>query len=110
MQKHNFVTRTITNGEVKIYGRIFVPSNKWLEYDGQLDGLRMAFGLYWKGKEWDDSFVCLWGTEKDFGTKIETGEQYKEWINSAKNSPDIVDGELPWTWWYRKEEEPCLPK
>ena len=103
MQKRNFVIRTVIDGEVKIYGKIFVPSKEWLEYDSRLDKLRFAFGLYWKGKTWDDSFVCLWGAEKDFNTTVETGEEYRKWIATAGDGPDVVDNYCPWMWWYRKE-------
>jgi len=75
-----FVTRTINDGKVKIYGREFYPSEQWMKYDGRLDGLRYIFGLYQIGEKLED-FVFLWGPEdKDFG-------------------PEVVDSKLDWAWW-----------
>ena len=105
MQKRNFVIRTIRNGEVKIFHKIFVPSDQWLEYDGRLDGLRVVFGLYWNGNEWEDGFVCLWDTEKDFNIVLETDEEFQEWLVDEEGSTvGLVDGYYPWLWWNRKEK------
>ena len=105
MQKRNFVTRTIRNGEVKIFHKIFVPSSKWMEYDGRLDGQRVAFGLYWSRDEWRDGFIFLWGTEENFNMAFETDEEYREWCEEEEeNVLGLVDGYYPWAWWYTKEK------
>ena len=104
MQKRNFVIRTIRNGEVKIFHKVFVPSAKWMEYDGRLDGLRVAFGLYWSGGKWLDKFIYLWGTEKSFNTTFEGDEEFQEWLTTKEaTAPDLVDGYYPWAWWHEKE-------
>lgn len=106
MQKRNFVIRTIRNGEVKIFHKIFVPSDKWLEYDGRLDGLRVAFGLYWRDKEWQDSYIYLWGTDEDYNTILETVDEFREWFANEEEDTllGLVDGHFPWAWWYKKEK------
>jgi hypothetical protein len=72
MQKRNFVLRTIRNGQVKINGRIFRPDNLWMEYDGCLDGMRYAFGLYWEGDTMLE-FVGLWGSEETYKAASDEG-------------------------------------
>jgi hypothetical protein len=57
----------IRDGTVRINDLTFRPTNRWLEYDGRLDGMRYTFGLYWTGDEMEP-FVYLWGTEEDFGS------------------------------------------
>ena len=47
MNRPRFVHRTIKDGSVKIFGKIFKPDKKFLTYDGRLDNLRYAFSLYW---------------------------------------------------------------
>lgn len=104
MQKRNFVIRTIRNGRVKIFHKTFIPSAKWMEYDGRLDGLRVAFGLCWNGDEWQDGFVCLWDTEENFNAELETVGEFREWLADEEDAPlGLVDGYFPWAWWYEKE-------
>lgn len=94
MQKRNFVLRTIRHGQVRIDGRVFKPSGKFMEYDGRLDGMRWAFGLYWRGDEMEP-FVELWGTEEAYRAAGSLEHDDMEWPES-----DAVDGYFPWTFWY----------
>jgi hypothetical protein len=90
------VIRTIRNGRVKINGRVFVPDQRYMAYDGRLDGMRYAFGLY-ATSEILKPFVSLWGSEKEF-----RGDKNTE-------RPEIVDGALPWVFWFEQKEVE-LPK
>lgn len=95
MKKRNFVIRTIRDGQAKINGLVFRPSSQWLEYDGRLDGMRYAFGLYWTGDEMQ-SYVHLWGTEEAY--RAEDWAQYcKE--HPANERPECVDGWCNWDFW-----------
>lgn len=85
----SFVIRTVRKGSVRIYGKDFCPDDSTFPYDGRLDGMRMAFGLYYVGSEME-SFVSLWGT----------AEQYQshdpEWEG---DEPHLIDGTLHWMSW-----------
>ena len=81
------VVRTIKRGRVKIFGHIFAPSQQYQNYDGRLDGMRYAFGLYYRDGQMQ-KFVSLWGSE---AARIGKEE--------FMTGPDVVDGYLPWTWW-----------
>ena len=81
MRKRNFVLRTIRNGQVKINGLIFRPDKRWLEYDGRLDGMRYAFGLYWRGDEMEP-FAELWGTEETY--RMAKTDQWNEWSEKQR--------------------------
>ena len=107
MRKRNFVIRTIRNGTVQIDGQAFRPSTRWLQYDGRLDGMRFAFGLYWSGDRMEP-FVYQWGTEDAYRAVGElttdeiaivrfTGEAMAE---NYWPGPDCVDGYWPWAFWY----------
>ena len=85
-----FVLRTVRHGSVKVLGRIFRPSNEHLEYDGRLEGERLAFGLY---PDFGEDVISLWGTEKEYKQRR---------LNS--NSSYEVDGTLPWIWWKQLKE------
>lgn len=100
-----FIIRTVRNGMVKFGNTNFVPSNRYAKYDGRLDGLRLAFGLYTSYDTENDNpveyrgekylpYISLWGTEKEY---ID--------INQDVNAPYIVDGALPWDMWYPENEE-----
>lgn len=118
-RKRNFVIRTIKDGQVKIYGKMFKPTDKWLEYDGRLDGQRWAFGLYWTREYLDVPgvpanwtqlpFVELWGTEKAYfaAYKDETWEAYRE---AWPIMPGCIQGDdgawyYPWATWRSGEEK-----
>ena len=90
MRKRNFAVRTIRDGAVKINGKVFWPSERWLKYDGRLDGMRYAFGLYWgPGGQFQD-FVFLWGREEMSRRPDDIELEY---------GPELVDGYFPWAWW-----------
>lgn len=80
----NFAIRTVKNGTVKINHNTYKVSEIHMKYDGSLDGLRFAFGLYKN----DDTFVSLCGTERAFKT-----------LEDTMTGAHIVDGKLPWMWW-----------
>ena len=85
-----FALRTIRNGRVKLFGREYAPSERHMKYDGRLDGLRFAFGLYYVGME-RELHASLWGTERAF----KAADEDTDWPG-----PHCVDGSFPWDWWY----------
>jgi hypothetical protein len=99
MQKRNFVIRTIRNGQVKINGRIFRPDNLWMEYDGRLDGMRYAFGLYWEGDTMLE-FAGLWGSEEAYKAASDEGAWEKYCGEHPQDlEPEVVDAYYPWATW-----------
>lgn len=96
--RRRFVIRTIKNGQVKIHGRTYKPSARWMEYNGCLDGMRYVFGLYWTGNELEP-FVSLWGSEKVY-------RGWEECDEAHSRLPEVVYSEepqnwySPWVWWY----------
>lgn len=98
MRKRRFVIRTIKNGQVKIFGRVFKPTDKWLKYDGRLDGQRYAFGLYWSGDEMLP-FVELWGLEEAYRSASDD-EAWKNYCKSHSYPPDVVYDEKLHGWYY----------
>lgn len=99
MRRNQFAIRTIRQGRAKIHGRWFYPSEKFLPYDGRLDGMRYAFGLYWSGDgagNWHlEDFVYLWGPEELYHNDHEHDPGY---------GPELIDGYFPWACWRVKEE------
>ena len=103
MSKPRFAIRTIRNGRVKIFHRWFEPQEKWEEYDGRLEGLRYAFGLYYNPHypyvnptESMEPYVYLWGSE----------EQYHDPELLDFRGPEITkDGGLPWIFWNEVEDD-----
>ena len=100
LRKPRFALRTVKHGRVKINDLTFVPQEHHRKYDGRLDGLRMAFGLYYgpKGYDshresdgWNTRFVCLWGTEECYWSTDPDGGPWP--------GPDCVDNHFPWQWW-----------
>lgn len=91
-KRRRFVLRTVRKGRVRIMGATFEirPCNATSRpYDGRLDGLRMAFGLYWQGPSWNSGYVDIWGTEKAYR---DTGDARPvDWPG-----PHCVDGSFPW--------------
>ena len=90
-KRPRYVLRTVHEGRVRIKGAIFEirPCNATsMPYDGRLDGLRMAFGLYWNGPEWHDKYVDIWGTEKAYRDQSDRGVDWP--------GPHCVDGSFPW--------------
>ncbi len=96
MSKPRFAIRTIRNGRVKIFHRWFEPSEQWREYDGRLEGLRYAFGLYYSDDVMEP-YVYLWGSEEQYHDP----EIFEEF-----NGPEVTkDGGLPWIFWDEVEDE-----
>jgi len=88
--RQRFVIRRIKDGSVSIKGVTFRPrSDAALKYDGRLDGMRYAFGLYWNGDEFEKRFVELWGTER----------AYRYGVGLNWPGPECVDGKLYWSSW-----------
>lgn len=103
MKRHNFVLRTIKNGRVKIDGEYFYPEKRWKEYDGRLDGMRYAFGLYWTGYQRQD-YVTLWGSEKVFNSP-DGGASLPDDMYCG---PEVMeDGTIPWGFWYIDPDNPA---
>ena len=102
MRRRLFVIRTIKNGSVKIFGKIFKPDAKHMEYDGRLDGMRYVFGLYWVGDHWNDGFVFQWGTEQMYRASHQPDfeDDDSEYSRCWKAAPEVVDSHFPWAWWY----------
>lgn len=100
MRKYpRFAIRKIRNGRAKIFGRWFYPDPKWIPYDGRLDGMRYAFGLYLTPEGEPENFVNLWGCEAQYLAK--TPEEYG---TEYKNDPQVIeDGTLPWATWGTEE-------
>jgi hypothetical protein len=85
-----FVIRTVRNGRVKINGNIYRPDETHMKHDGRLNGKRFAFGLY-AGKP---DLISLWGTEEEYGKPVSVDH----------NGPQVVNGSVPWLFWYAKAE------
>jgi len=90
--KPHWKIRKIRHGRVKIRGKWFKPDKQFLQYDGRLDGMVYAFGLYYIGDQWNSEFVYLWGSEKSYRSHehIEYG-------------PELVNNTFPWCWWHRED-------
>ena len=91
--KRHFVIRTVRKGQIRYAKRTFAVSELHQKYDGRLDGLPYAFGLYYHGPDGSLSpFVCLWGTVEQYRHEGLEGE-------FPPPGPELVDGGLPWMWW-----------
>lgn len=88
-----FAVRTIKNGSIVICGTRYKPRE---EYNGELDGLRFAFGRYESfSEQGHEPFVCILGTEQ-----LCTMDGTKEEIESVWiNQPHHINGEIHWYWW-----------
>lgn len=88
----NGVIRTVRDGAVLIGGVRYRPEGQYRRYDGRLDGLRFLFGRYpapWKPAGYEP-FVSLCVGEAEFRA-ADPG---------AGPGPEVVDGVLPWSFWY----------
>jgi hypothetical protein len=103
-----FVIRTVKNGRVKIGKEYFYPEDKFRKYDGRLEGLRIAFGLYkdfgetrhkitYCGEKYLD-LIYMWGTEAEY-TSCSLPED--QWINDSELYT-AKDGTLPFQIWRTK--------
>jgi len=107
-----FVVRTILAGRVDIGKRVFAPQNNYLPYDGRLDGMRYAFGLYrhyggdismpafaWGGVDYADR-VESYGTEEFYRCTNEVRSR-----ELFESDPQVVDGRYNWHIWRMVEEK-----
>lgn len=96
-RKRRFALRTIRNGAVTIYGRVYKPERDATRFDG----MRAAFGLYYgppclQGYDEDGlqtGFVSLWGSEKAY----KSDDPEVDWPG-----PFCEDGVFKWEWWQRQ--------
>ena len=89
--KKRFVIRTIKDGAVRVFNHRFTPREP---YDGQLEGQRMAFGIYYMGDMMLDT-LFLWGTEAMY-----TAETEEEYHNQYLDQPNVdIRGVIHWVWW-----------
>jgi len=91
MTRRRFVIRTIRSGKVRIFGKEFSPYADVSRFNGS----RAAFGLYWTGEKWEQRFVSLWGSEKEY--RAADGE-VRTFI--------AEDGYFRWEWWYQVAAQP----
>lgn len=87
-----FVIRTIKKGRIKIFGKFYYPDNRYMEYDGRLDNMRYAFGIYEKYTPdgiIPDDCVSMWGSEKAF-----------RGLESPNEGKDVINGYFPWMLWH----------
>jgi len=110
---NRFAIRTVKEGTITIGGKVFRP-REWyqerdgclrkgdqpkyhdLPYQGELDGMRLAFGRY-KSYETEgeyEQFVSLWGTEDYFFRTDGNG-----WPG-----PNCIGNVFHWDWWYTEDE------
>lgn len=91
-----FVLRTIHNGHIRLFGRIWAPHRD--PCPERFNGLRAAFGCYWGpvnqqvGRGRYDKYglmdaISLWGSEQAY-----RGED--DWPG-----PFCEDGHFKWEWW-----------
>lgn len=95
--RRNWAVRTVRNGQVRIFGRDFAPSNEHRVYKGELEGIRFMFGLYYVYEHMLD-FVYLWGTE-------ESSKRLREdpdlWEKEEPCGPEVMeDNSIPWAFWH----------
>ena len=95
-KRPRFLIRRIRNGSVVIKDTVFRPDETHMKYDGRLEGMRYAFGLYWTGDEWNNKFVYLWGPEEMYRAATDDEDRYKEMHGKT---PDCVDGVFVWQKW-----------
>lgn len=89
--RRRFVLRTIRGGSVVIDGVIYRPDERFMVYDGRLDGQRFAFARYFEGYYANTPpapHIALWGTE----------EFYRD-ADAPWPGPECVDGRFVWEWW-----------
>lgn len=102
-KRPRFAFRTIHQGRVRIRGVVFRPDEHHRAYEGQLDGQRWLFGLYWgppnydryDAKGWCSAFVALWGTKA--AAKAQTEAE----MDALPREPNVdADGRIHWEWWH----------
>jgi hypothetical protein len=89
---NNFAIRTVRNSQVKIRGCVFAPETP----APQLEGKRMAFGLYHVGGKFEN-FVSLWGTQELYRSVKDDVAYTAEWEKYVELC--TKDGYFIWEWW-----------
>ena len=98
-----FVIRTIRNGRVKIKGRWFYPYGE-PKYDGRLDGISYAFGLYKKVGGEIENFVYCWGTASYYYAWGDVDEE--NWWGEKIPTPNVEpNGTVLWNSWRTIDKE-----
>ena len=119
----NFAVRKVRDGRVKVCGNWYAPrtgevpldvtlkrvrklkadkANMNLNdyhpvYEGQLDGMRLAFGRYWIGEQ-EQHYLSLWGSEKAFNCDdTDVSDEADDWPG-----PNCFEGVFFWDWWERE--------
>ena len=97
-----FVIRTIRNGKVKIKGKWFYPYGD-IPYDGRLDGIAYAFGLYEKHDNSGgfEDFVEMWGTASYYYAWGDIDKD--EWMDKIPTPHVEKDGRVRWDFWGTRE-------
>ena len=100
MASKRFALRTVHAGAVRINGKTFRPRDEsatnGLPYADQLEGMRLAFGLY-PGAFPAREMVSLWGTETAYCCQHDhdaDGTEHCDWPG-----PNCIDGVFQWNWW-----------
>lgn len=96
----NVVIRTIKNGQVIVFGKRYAPDSKHAKYDGRLDGMRYAFGIY--RNENDEAYMLgLWGKESTYRNPDCANLFAKDFYG-----PEMLpDNSLPWAFWPEVPEQ-----
>ena len=88
-----FALRTVRHQKVRINGLIFVPPKP----APQLEGRKLAFGLYWTADKFQD-FVCLWGTSEYYHC-VRSSEE----VLAEQRKKDVAllteNGYFNWQFW-----------
>lgn len=87
------VIRKIKNGRVKINGIVYAPDDPHRQYNGELDGMWYAFGVYPDPSPVDGKrFISLWGTLEQYNSPGVLDETFGK-------TPNCIDGIFHWSFW-----------
>ena len=103
MSKPRAVVRTITDGRVKVYDRYFYPNEKYMEYDGRLDGRRYWFGIYYDyiaGIE-QPRMTNMISLIREAGSPVRFDPDNP--ASYSENRPEVVGDSVPWLFWFTDE-------
>ena len=91
--------RTIRNGRVRFFGKIYIPSDRHCEYKGELDGTRWLFMSYMPFRD----SLAMWGDERRYRASCESDEAYDK--DCQRREANInKKGQIRWYSWKPKEE------
>ncbi len=99
-----FAIRTVRNGQVKIFGRLFTVNPIYDDppYDGRWEGRRFAFGLYYVGGILEN-FVSLYGTERLYRAR---GDEWENMYDAERRITTDDGGAELWAWWDADPDAP----